>query len=186
MTMINACSRATPAKGLSASGASEGSALVMLGDRLLLVFDVHDLLEQQLVDAAVVHVDDLDLESAQLQDLALVGHARQLVQHQACDGVEAVASPKSSPSRSAQLVQVGLAVDQPAAVLALASQTTSASSWPSSKSPAIISSRSVAVTTPSKAPNSSTRKAMWTLEAFRISSAFSTEVDCGMKAGVCT
>ena len=42
------------------------------------------------------------------------------------------------------------------------------------------------MTTPSKAPYSSTTKAMWTFDPLRISSAFSTEVDCGMKAGSAT
>jgi len=58
----------------------------VVGDRPGLVFRLHDLPEQQLVDAAVVHLDDLDLEAAELQDLALVRHARQLVQHPAGDG----------------------------------------------------------------------------------------------------
>ena len=41
-----------------------------------IVLALDDLAEQQLVDAPVVHVDDLDLETAQLQDFALVGHPR--------------------------------------------------------------------------------------------------------------
>jgi len=69
-----------------------------------LVLGLDHLTEQQLVDAPVVHVDDLDLEPAQLQHLALVGHARELVQHQAGDGVEALGLAEVLAQRVGQLL----------------------------------------------------------------------------------
>lgn len=54
-----------------------------------LVLGLDQFLEDQLVDAAVVHVHDLHFESPDLQDFALVGDARDLMQDQAGHGVEA-------------------------------------------------------------------------------------------------
>ena len=60
----------------------------MRGDGVPLFLSLDQFLEDQLVDAAVVHVDDLDLESADLQHFTFVRHARDLMQDQAGDGVE--------------------------------------------------------------------------------------------------
>lgn len=66
---------APAATGFQAETGVTGSLVVMGGDRPRLLILADDLAEKQFVDAAVVHVDDLDLEPAQLQHLALVGNA---------------------------------------------------------------------------------------------------------------
>ena len=91
----------------------------MRGDGVPLVLGLHQFLEDQLVDTAVVHIHDLGLESTHLQHLALVRDARDLVQNQAGDGVEAFMLAEVFAQGVGKVIKVGLAVHQPGAVRAL-------------------------------------------------------------------
>ena len=90
-----------------------GLILVLFRHSPGLVLTPDQLSEQKFVDAAVVHVDDLDLEAAELEDLAFVRDAGELVKNKAGDGVEAFLRVEILAQHVRQFAEVGLAVDQP-------------------------------------------------------------------------